>query len=92
MAAEGVELIQTVAISVLMAAVVARELAIDVGDDSGLRRAGKIVSRYDLVAERCEGTRMLGAENSPTVAGGRVAATDGGDTGESSGQGELPAS
>ncbi len=34
---------------------------------------------------------MLGAENSPTVAGGRAAATDGGDTGESSGQGELPA-
>ena len=74
MAADCVKLIETGAIGVLMAAVMARKLAINVGDDSGLRRAGEVVSGNDLVAERSEVARVLGAEDIPVVAGGSVAA------------------
>ena len=50
-AAHGIGLIKSIAVRVLMATVVARELAIDVVDDSSLRSAGKIVGGNDLIAE-----------------------------------------
>jgi hypothetical protein len=59
-----------------MAAVMARELAIDVGYDPGLRGAGKIVSRNDLIAESRESTCLVVAQDIPRGASTIVTAND----------------
>ena len=48
---DGVKLIETVAIGVLMTAIVAGELAIDVVDYARLRSTGELVGRDYLIAE-----------------------------------------
>ncbi len=73
-----------------MAAIVARELAVDVGDDSGLRGAGEIVGGNDLVAKSGERAGMAVAEEIPRGAGAPVTANDGCRTAESACQGKLP--
>jgi hypothetical protein len=90
-AAHGTHLIEAVAISVLMAAIVVRELAIDVVDSPCLRSAWELVSGNDLVAKRSKDTSMLVTEDIPAVTSGRVATADCGNSGKSSGQSELSA-
>ena len=48
---DGVKLIETVAIGVLMTAIVAGELAIDVVDYARLLSTGELVGRNDLIAK-----------------------------------------
>ena len=49
-AAHRVCLFKALAIGEFVTAIMARKLAIDVGYDSGLRGAGKIIGRNDLIA------------------------------------------
>src|SRR5579859_5289158 len=67
---------EAVAVDVLMNAVMASQLAIDVGNDAGLGGAGKIVRGNDLVAERGEDERMSGVEE---VAATSIASAAAGD-------------
>ena len=78
-----------ITICVLMTAIVARELTVDVGDDSRLRCAGKIVSGNDLIAESGKNARLAVAQDIPRGAGAMVTADDCSRAAEGSGQCKL---
>lgn len=89
-ASDCVGLLKTFAIGKLVTAIVARELAVDVGDDSGLRGAGKIVSGNDLIAKECKNAGVVVAQELPVVAGVAVAAEERSCAAESACQSKLP--
>lgn len=89
-AAQGISLFESSAVGVLMATVVARELAIDVGDDAGLRGARKLVGGNDLIAESGENAGLGVAEEIPRGAGTPVASDDSHGAAESARHSELP--
>ena len=72
-----------------MAAIVARELAVDVGNDSSLRGTGKIVGGNDLIAKLGERASVAVAEEIPRGAGAPVTTNDRCRTAEGACQGKL---
>ena len=56
-----IRLLQARAVSILMATIMARELAVDVGDHSRLRGARKIIGGNDLIAQSRESASLAGA-------------------------------
>ncbi len=75
-----------------MTAIVTRELAIDVGDDPGLRGAGKIVSWDDLIAKSGETKGVAVAQEIPCGAGSMATADNRCSAAEGSSQSKLPSS
>ena len=71
LSAHRIGLSKSIPIRVLMAAVMARKLAIDVGDDSSLRGAGKFICGNNLIAKSSQRRGLRVAEELP---GPRLAA------------------
>ncbi len=88
--AHRIGLSEAFAICGLMATVVARELAVNVGDHSCLRSAGKIVSWNNLVAENGENAGVAVAEEIPRGAAFVVTTDDRRRAAESTREGKLP--